>query len=98
MVFLPKSETAANVWERQGLPPWRPITMQSALATRLFTALSAFLEQRAPNDTRQHGFQRDRTVQDASLATSLLIDRARRRKESVYLLSKDCEKCYARIP
>ncbi|EGZ24290.1 hypothetical protein PHYSODRAFT_296426 [Phytophthora sojae] len=98
MVFLPKPSHATGVWERQGLPPWRPITVQSSLATRLLTAISCYLETRVPNHPMQHGFQRDKNVQDAALATTLLLDRAVLRKEPLYLLSKNCEKCYDRIP
>ncbi|EGZ11185.1 hypothetical protein PHYSODRAFT_455299, partial [Phytophthora sojae] len=60
MVFLPKHSHATGVWELQGLPPWRPITVQISLATRLFTAISCYLETRVPNHPMQHGFQRDK--------------------------------------
>jgi len=98
LIFLPKSQQATGVWERQGLPPWRPITVQSSLATRLFSAISGYLERTVPNHPMQHGFQRDRNVQDAALTTILLLDRAKIRREELYLLSKACEKCYDRIP
>ncbi|GMF34792.1 unnamed protein product [Phytophthora fragariaefolia] len=98
MVFLPKSRQATGVWERQGLPPWRPITVQISMAIRLFTAVSEYLERTVPNHPTQHGFQRDRNVQDDALTTTLLLDRAKLQREDLYLLSKDCEKCYDRIP
>ncbi|EGZ10910.1 hypothetical protein PHYSODRAFT_521229, partial [Phytophthora sojae] len=82
----------------KGLPPWRPILVQSSLATRLFTAISTYLEARVPNHSMQHGFQRDNNVQDAALTTTLLLDRGKQVQEPLYLLSKDCEKYYDRIP
>ncbi|OWY94523.1 hypothetical protein PHMEG_00035714 [Phytophthora megakarya] len=98
MVFLPKFPQATGVWERRGLPPWRPITVQISLATRLFKAISGYLERVVSNHPMQHVFQRDRNVQDAALATTQLLDRAKQRREELFLLSKDCEKCYDRIP
>lgn len=52
-------------------------------------------QDREPPDTAR--FQRDRQVQDAALTTTLLIERAERRHEPLFLLSKDCAKCYDRI-
>ncbi|KAF1792845.1 hypothetical protein GQ600_5103 [Phytophthora cactorum] len=57
-----------------------------------------YLEARVPTHTMQHGFQWDKNVQDAALATTLLLDRAVQKKEPLNLLSKDYEKSYARIP
>ncbi|ETV78653.1 hypothetical protein H257_08144 [Aphanomyces astaci] len=45
----------------------------------------------------QNGFQWDRTVQAVAVLTSLLIERAERRQEELFLISKDCLKCFDRI-
>ncbi|KAG6974584.1 hypothetical protein JG688_00003002 [Phytophthora aleatoria] len=45
----------------------------------------------------QHGFQKYKNVLDVALMTTLLLDRARERHGKLYILSKDCEKCFGRI-
>lgn len=99
MVFLPKQPNVdPTLNNAKGLPPWRPITVQSALASRLFLVIKRYVERGIPNHIMQHGFQRERTVQDASLVPLLLVERAQRCKEPLFMLSKDCLKCYDRIP
>ncbi|RHX97985.1 hypothetical protein DYB36_007076, partial [Aphanomyces astaci] len=99
MIYLAKSDTAHGVVNLDpGLPPWRPITVQSALSSRIFTVIRDYITPCIPNHEMQHGFQRDRTVQDAAVLTSLLIERAERRQEELFLISKDCLKCFDRIP
>ncbi|RHZ26017.1 hypothetical protein DYB31_006740 [Aphanomyces astaci] len=99
MIYLAKSATAHGVVNLDpGLPPWRPITVQSALSSRIFTVIRDYISPCIPNEELQHGFQRDRTVQDAAMLTSVLIERAERRKEDLFLISKDCLKCFDRIP
>ncbi|RHZ19157.1 hypothetical protein DYB37_008079, partial [Aphanomyces astaci] len=99
MIYLAKSATAHGVVNLDpGLPPWRPITVQSALSSRIFTVIRDYISPCIPNEELQHGFQRDRTVQDAAVLTSLLIERAERRQEELFLISKDCLKCFDRIP
>lgn len=46
----------------------------------------------------QHGCQRDKQVLDAALTTTLLIESAQRRHETLFLLYRKCAKCYDRIP
>jgi hypothetical protein len=60
--------------------------VQRALATPLFTGVSEYLESKSPNHAMQHGFQKDRDVPDAALATTLILERAKCRKELLYLL------------
>ncbi|RQM29944.1 hypothetical protein B5M09_012389 [Aphanomyces astaci] len=99
MIYLAKSATAHGVVNLDpGLPPWRPITVQSAFSSRLFTVIRDYISPCIPNEEMQHGFQRDRTVQDAVVLTSLLIERAERWQEELFLISKDCLKCFDRIP
>ncbi|RHY54582.1 hypothetical protein DYB38_007436 [Aphanomyces astaci] len=99
MIYLAKSDTAHGVVNLDpGLPPWRPITVQSALSSRIFTVIRDYITPCIPNHEMQHGFQRDRTVQDAAVLTTLLIERAERRQEELFLISKDCLKCFDRIP
>ncbi|ETV64451.1 hypothetical protein H257_18668 [Aphanomyces astaci] len=99
MIYLAKSATAHGVVNLDpGLPPWRPITVQSAFSSRLFTVIRDYISPCIPNEEMQHGFQRDRTVQDAVVLTSLLLERAERRQEELFLISKDCLKCFDRIP
>ncbi|RHY41112.1 hypothetical protein DYB34_009165 [Aphanomyces astaci] len=98
MIYLAKSDTAHGVVNLDpGLPPWRPITVQSALSSRIFTVIRDYITPCIPNHEMQHGFQRDRTVQNAAVLTSLLIERAERRQEELFLISKDCLKCFDRI-
>ncbi|RHY96085.1 hypothetical protein DYB31_008119, partial [Aphanomyces astaci] len=99
MIYLAKSDTAHGVVNLDpGLPPWRPITVQSALSSRIFTVIRDYITPCIPNHEMQHGFQRDRTVQDAAVLTALLIERAERRQEELFLISKDCLKCFNRTP
>ncbi|RHY84389.1 hypothetical protein DYB35_007712 [Aphanomyces astaci] len=99
MIYLAKSATAHGVVNLDpGLPPWRPITVQSAFSSRIFTVIRDYISPCIPNEEMQHGFQRDRTVQDAVVLTSLLLERAERRQEELFLISKDCLKCFDRIP
>ncbi|RQM22321.1 hypothetical protein B5M09_011381 [Aphanomyces astaci] len=102
MIYLAKSATDHGVVNLDpGLPPWRPITVQSALSSRIFTVIRDYISPCIPNEELQHGFQgfqRDRTVQDAAVLTSLLIERGERRQEELFLISKDCLKCFDRIP
>ena len=99
MIFLPKTDAVDGIVDNsKGLPPWRHITVQSALTTRIFTAVGEYVEEGLPNNLFQHGFQRDKTVQDASLLTRMLIERATEKKEALFMVSKDCLKCYDRIP
>ncbi|RHZ32713.1 hypothetical protein DYB37_012752 [Aphanomyces astaci] len=98
-IYLAKADTAHGVVNLDpGLPPWRPITVQSAFSGRIFTVIRDYITPCIPNHEMQHGFQRDRTVQDAAVLTSLLIERAERREEELFLISKDCLKCFDRIP
>ncbi|RLO13314.1 hypothetical protein DYB28_009128, partial [Aphanomyces astaci] len=99
IIYLAKSATAHDVVNLDpGLPPWRPITVQSAFSSRIFTVIRDYISPCIPNEEMQHGFQRDRTVQDAVVLTSLLLERAERRQEELFLISKDCLKCFDRIP
>ncbi|RHZ40695.1 hypothetical protein DYB26_004274 [Aphanomyces astaci] len=99
MIYLAKSATAQGVVNLDpGLPPWRPITVQSTFSSRIFTVIRDYISPCIPNEEMQHGFQRDRTVQDAVVLTCLLIERAERRQEELFLISKDCLKCFDRIP
>ncbi|RHY41074.1 hypothetical protein DYB34_013960, partial [Aphanomyces astaci] len=96
IIYLAKSDTAHGVVNLDpGLPPWRPITVQSALSSRIFTVIRDYITPCIPNHEMQHG---DRTVQDAAVLTTLLIERAERRQEELFLISKDCLKCFDRIP
>ncbi|EGZ14608.1 hypothetical protein PHYSODRAFT_438951, partial [Phytophthora sojae] len=62
MIFLPKAATVDPTLDNtKGLPPWRPITVQSALASRLFLVVKRYVEPGIPISKMQHGFQRDRT-------------------------------------
>ncbi|KAH9182004.1 hypothetical protein AeNC1_016021 [Aphanomyces euteiches] len=99
MLYLAKTDTAHGIVNLDnGLPPWRPITVQSAFTSRLFMVIRDYITPIIPNEPLQHGFQKDRTVQDAVILTSLLIDRARRTKTELFLTSKDCLKCFDRVP
>ncbi|ETV70492.1 hypothetical protein H257_14147 [Aphanomyces astaci] len=67
MIYLAKSDTAHGVVNLDpGLSPWRPITVQSAFSSRIFTVIRDYITPCIPNHEMQHGFQRDRTVQDAA--------------------------------
>ncbi|KAH9097081.1 hypothetical protein Ae201684P_011810 [Aphanomyces euteiches] len=99
MLYLAKSDTAHGIVNLDpGLPPWRPITVQSAFTSRLFMVRRDYIAPIIPNEPLQHGFQKDRTVQDAVILTSLLIDRAQRTNSELFLTSKDCLKCFDRVP
>ncbi|OWZ19935.1 hypothetical protein PHMEG_0005727 [Phytophthora megakarya] len=99
MIFLPKTQTVDPTLDNsKGLPPWRPITVQSAFANRVFLVIKEFVDRGIPNSGLQHGFRNDRSVIDASLLTTLLLDRAKENRERLLLVSKDCLKCYDRIP
>ncbi|RHY80566.1 hypothetical protein DYB37_007634 [Aphanomyces astaci] len=98
MIYLAKSAIARGVVNLDpGLPPWRPIIVQTALNSRIFTVIRDYISPCLLNEEMQDGFQRDRTVQDAAVLTSLLIERAERRQEELFLISKDCLKCFDRI-
>ncbi|ETV64499.1 hypothetical protein H257_18617 [Aphanomyces astaci] len=99
MIFLPKAATAHGVVGLDpGSPPWRPITVQSAFASRVFTVIRNYIGPQLPNEELQHGFQRHRTVHDAAILTTLLLERAQRKGHELFLVSKDCLKCYDRVP
>ncbi|EEY57677.1 uncharacterized protein PITG_00240 [Phytophthora infestans T30-4] len=84
MVLLPKTPNVDPTLDvSKGLPPRRPIT---------------FVDGGIPRSLLQHGFRSDRSVIDAALMTTLLIERAKVLKELLLLVSKDCLKCYDRIP
>ncbi|EGZ13859.1 hypothetical protein PHYSODRAFT_443988, partial [Phytophthora sojae] len=62
MVFLPKAAHVDPTLDNaKGLPPRRPITVQSALARRLFLVLKRYVEPGILISRMQHGFQTDRT-------------------------------------
>ncbi|ETV77437.1 hypothetical protein H257_08854 [Aphanomyces astaci] len=89
MIYLAKSATAHGVVNLDpGLPLWRPITVQSAFSNRIFTVVRDYITPCISNEEMQHGFQRDCTVQDAAALTSLLIERAQRRQEELFRISK----------
>ncbi|KAH9105376.1 hypothetical protein AeMF1_018778 [Aphanomyces euteiches] len=99
MLYVAKSDTAHGIVNLDpGLPPWRPITVQGAFTSRLFMVIRDYIAPIIPNEPLQHGFQKDRTVQDAVILTSLLIDRAQRTNSELFLTSKDCLKCFDRVP
>ncbi|KAF4044645.1 hypothetical protein GN244_ATG02872 [Phytophthora infestans] len=99
MVFLPKTTNVDPTLDAsKGLPPWRPITVQAAFANRLFLVIKQFVDGGIPRSLLQHGFRSDWSVIDAALMTTLLIERAKALKELLLLVSKDCLKCYDRIP
>ncbi|OWZ17955.1 hypothetical protein PHMEG_0008025 [Phytophthora megakarya] len=77
---------------------WRPITVQSAFANRLFLVVKSFVDRGIPNSILQHGFRNDRSVIDAALLTTFLVDRAKETFGRLPLLSKDCLKCSDKIP
>ncbi|ETV65963.1 hypothetical protein H257_17441 [Aphanomyces astaci] len=98
MIYLAKSAIARGVVNLDlGLPPWRPIIVQTALNSRIFTVIRDYISPCLPNQEMQNGFQWDRTVQAVAVLTSLLIERAERRQEELFLISKDCLKCFDRI-
>ncbi|KAF0740262.1 hypothetical protein Ae201684P_016934 [Aphanomyces euteiches] len=99
MLYIAKSATAHGIVNHDaGLPPWRPITVQNAFTSRLFMVIRDYITPIIPNEPLQHGFQKDRTVQDAVILTSLLIDRAQQTNSELFLTSKDCLKCFDRVP
>ncbi|KAE9080651.1 hypothetical protein PF005_g23385 [Phytophthora fragariae] len=99
MIFLPKAQAVDPTLDNsKGLPPRRPITVQSAFANRVFLVIKHFVENGIPSSPLQHGFRRDRSVADAAILTTLLIERAKEIFEPLLLVSKDCLKCYDRIP
>eukprot|EP00644_Phytophthora_capsici_P019565 jgi/Phyca11/133414/e_gw1.455.3.1 len=99
MIFLPKATAIDPTLDNtKWLPPWRPITVQSALASRLFLVIKRYIEPGIPISIMQHEFQRDRTVIDASLLVTLLTERSKVLKEPLIMVSKDCLKCFDRIP
>ncbi|KAF4134831.1 hypothetical protein GN958_ATG16087 [Phytophthora infestans] len=99
MVFLPKTTNVDPTLDvSKGLPPWRPITVQAAFTNRLFLVIKQLVDGGIPRSLLQHGFRSDRSVIDAALMTTLLIERAKELKELLLLVSKDCLKCYDRIP
>lgn len=95
MVFLPKSQGVTGVWERQGLPPRRPISIFSPW--RLGYSLQLVDTWSEPCQTIPCSMVSNETG-NAALTTALLLDRAKLRREELYLLSKNCEKCCDRIP
>ncbi|EEY59990.1 uncharacterized protein PITG_13155 [Phytophthora infestans T30-4] len=46
----------------QGLPPWRPITVQAAFANRLFLVIKQFVDGGIPLSLLQHGFWSDMSL------------------------------------
>ncbi|EGZ19571.1 hypothetical protein PHYSODRAFT_488058 [Phytophthora sojae] len=85
MVFLPKTAAVDTTLRLSaGLPPWRPITVQSSLASRLQLVIKRYADRRVENCKMQHGFQHTRTVQDASLLTGLLVERAHELKRACF--------------
>ncbi|ETV65394.1 hypothetical protein H257_17855 [Aphanomyces astaci] len=79
MIYLAKSATAQGVVNLDpDLPPWHPITVQSAFSNRIFTVIRDYISPCIPNEEMQQGFQRE-------LLTSLLIERAERRQEELFL-------------
>ena len=83
MVFLPKTADANGIVNlNDGLPPWRPITIFSAFASRVFMVIRNYVQPALPNDEMQHGFQRDKSVQDAvRILTTLLLEQAKNSKQ-----------------
>ncbi|EGZ05432.1 hypothetical protein PHYSODRAFT_459324, partial [Phytophthora sojae] len=62
MIFLPKCANIDPTLDNsKGLPPWRPITVQSALSSRLFLVVKRYVEPGIPISQMQHEFQSDRT-------------------------------------
>ncbi|RHZ40533.1 hypothetical protein DYB26_012659, partial [Aphanomyces astaci] len=66
-----------------GRPRLSAAHVQSAFRSRIFTVIRDYIFPCIPNEEMQHGFQRDRTVQDAVVLTSLLLERAERRQEEL---------------
>ncbi|GMF16624.1 unnamed protein product [Phytophthora fragariaefolia] len=98
MIFLPKTVNADPTLDNsRGLPQWRPITVLAALANRLNLIIKVSVEKGIPISVMQHGFQSERTVQDAALLTTLLFDRAISTTESIFVVSKDCLKYFDRV-
>ncbi|KAJ8537342.1 hypothetical protein ON010_g13255 [Phytophthora cinnamomi] len=98
MTFLPKTATIDPTLDvSKGLPPWRPKTIQSAFANRLFLVVKLFVDRGMISSPLQHGFRSDRSVADATLLITLLIERAKELYERLFLISKDCLKCYDRV-
>ena len=98
VLLLKKAEGTTIVDLEHGIPPWRPIMVQVALSSRVFMVLRDYVGRRIPNNIMQFGFQKMRTSQDASIFCRLLQDWAEGNNSDLFLVSKDCEKCFDRIP
>ena len=99
LLLLPKTDNMPDVIDlRGGTPNYRPIMIQAALSNRLQQVIKQYVQQGIEHHVLQFGFRKDRTVQEAALLVRLILERANRRKEPLMLTSKDCLKCYDRVP
>lgn len=98
LVFLLKKSDGYSIVNLEDkLPPWRPIMVQPALASRIGMVVRDYVGRRIPNHELQFGFKSDRIAHDAALLTRLIWEMALEKKTPIFLVSKDCEKCFDRV-
>ena len=72
--------------------------IQAAFSNRIQQVIKQYVQKGIKHHPLQFGFKKDRTVQEAAILVRLLLERANRRQEPLMLTSKDCLKCYDRVP
>ena len=99
MVFLPKKATSSGIVNHTtDQPPWRPLIIMAAFISRVYAVLRRHVGRRIPNEAQQFVFQSHKAVEHLATLIAMLIEHAKAKNENIIMLSKDCLKCFDRIP